>query len=586
MLQSMMHENFYRAGQQAHAALKLWVGWVCHQGSFSDCLPIWNERRDICLIFSGETYADNVEVQRLLRTGHDYNPNNASYLVHLYEEVGIKFLEKLNGWFSGILIDLREQHVVLFNDRFGLDRVYYHETKQGLYFSSEAKALLKILPPLRQLDPQGMGEFFSCGSVLQDRTLFSGVSLLPPGSAWWFAPGKPARKRNYFRREHWEEQAPLSSAEYEERLKEIWARVLPRYFQGEERVGLSLTGGVDSRMILAWAPSASGALPCYTFGGKYRECMDVKVARKIAAVCRQPHQVIEVSDEFLRGFPALAEKSVYLSDGSMDVTGAIDVYVQRKARQIAPVRITGTNGGEILRRLVAFKPTPFNPDILTPEMAGHVRAAAATYAGELSGHRLSFTAFKQTPWYMCSKFALERSQLTLRMPFFDNELVALSYQTPPELIDSNEPALHLIADRAPALRQIETDRGLTGRALPGITRARHLYQQFTFKAEYAYDYGMPPWLAAIDHRLGRLHLEKLFLGRHKFHHFRVYYRDHFASFIRDLLLDTQARSRPYLVGTQLERIVNGHLSGAENHTLAIHKLLTSELIHRQLLAIQ
>ena len=62
-----------------------------------------------------------------------------------------EFLEKLNGWFSGVLLDLREQKFVLFNDRYGVNRIYYHEDSRGFYFSSEAKSLLKILPALVNL---------------------------------------------------------------------------------------------------------------------------------------------------------------------------------------------------------------------------------------------------------------------------------------------------------------------------------------------------------------------------------------------------------------------------------------------------
>ena len=107
---------------------------------------------------------------------------DASYLVCLYEEMGLGFLERLNGWFSGVLVDLRQQTVVVFNDRYGLNRVYYHEAPDGFYFSSEAKSLLKVLPGLRRLDCRGVAETVSCGCVLQNRTLFSGISLLPGGS--------------------------------------------------------------------------------------------------------------------------------------------------------------------------------------------------------------------------------------------------------------------------------------------------------------------------------------------------------------------------------------------------------------------
>lgn len=583
MIRSMVHEASYKWGTYLEERLGLASGWICHEDTFSDCLPVWNERHDVCLIFTGEDFTDRAELEKLRSYGHVFDPDNASYLVHLYEEHGVEFLKKLNGGFCGVLTDLREQKVILFNDRYGVSRLYYYEDDQGWFFASEAKALLKILPALRKFDPISLGEFFSCGCALQNRTLFSGVSLLPGGSKWEFSPGQPVRKDSYFCKERWEQQPTLSPDVYYEKLQETWKRMLPRYFRGKQAIGLSLTGGVDSRMILAWSPRPPGGLPCYTFGGPYRDCADVKVAREVARICRQPHEVIPVETEFLRDFPSLAEKTVYISDGAMDVTGAIDLYVQKRAREIAPVRVTGTNGGEILRRLVAFKPTSHGQSVLQGDIKESARTATTTYLQELQGHKLSFTAFKQAPWYMGSKFSVERSHLTLRMPYFDNDLVALSYQAPMEIAESNEPALRLVADGSPALKAIGTDRGVAFRAIPGLMQARHQLQQFTFKAEYAYDYGMPQWLAKLDYMVAPLHLEKLFLGRHKFHHFRTYYRDYFAKYLRDILLDTRTRSRPYLQGNRLEEMVKGHLGGYRNYTLEFHKIISSELIQSQLI---
>ena len=151
--------------------------------------------------------------------------------------MGYGFLEKLNGWFSGVLLDLREQKFVLFNDRYGVNRIYYHEDKAGFYFSSEAKSLLKILPATRQLDLRSLGELFSCEAVLENRSLFSGIALLPPGSAWVFSRGEPVKKKAYFKRETWESQPELSEGDFYEKLKETWARVLPKYFRGKQSVG-------------------------------------------------------------------------------------------------------------------------------------------------------------------------------------------------------------------------------------------------------------------------------------------------------------------------------------------------------------
>jgi asparagine synthase (glutamine-hydrolysing) len=94
---------------------------------------------------------------------------------------------------------------------------------------------------------------------------------------------------------------------------------------------------------------------------------------------------------------------------------------------------------------------------------------------------------------------------------------------------------------------------------------------------------MPQWLAAIDNVFRPLHLERLFLGRHKFYHFRVWYRDRLSDYVRDMLLDPRTRSRPYLNGSQLETIVDEHTSGKGNRTNEIHQVLATELIQRTLL---
>ena len=137
---------------------------------------------------------------------------------------------------------------------------------------------------------------------------------------------------------------------------------------------MSLTGGLDGRMIMAWAHSNRGELPCYTFNGTYRDCADVRIARKVAAACGQSHQTIMVGNQFLAQFPQLAEQCVRITDGAMDVTGAAELYVNRLARQIAPVRLTGNYGSEILRRYVAFRPHALPPEMFSsdflPQLAG------------------------------------------------------------------------------------------------------------------------------------------------------------------------------------------------------------------------
>jgi asparagine synthase (glutamine-hydrolysing) len=578
----MMHEPFYTSGTLVDERLGVWAGWTAFKGSYSDCMPAWNETEDICLIFSGEHFEDGTENVSLKACGHQPQRENAACLVHLYEEVGASFLERLNGWFSGLLLDFRENRIILFTDRYGMNRIYYYQDANGFHFASEAKALLKELPQTRQFDHRSLGEYFSCGCVLQNRTLFSGLALVPGGSAWAFSPGRPVRKEAYFSKETWEQQPRLNSSDYYEKLRATWTRVLPRYFRGQERVALSLTGGVDSRMILACAPSSPGTLPCFTFGGMYRDCADVLVSRQVAKLCRQPHETIALNGSFFSEFPALAERAVYITDGVLDASGSTDLYVHRRVRRIAPVRVTGLYGGELLRSLIVFKPTPRSREHLDNDFAASVGAAAETYAGEMKEHKQSFICFKQAPWHIYSRLAIERSQVTIRTPYFDNDLVALSYQAPPELM-SYEPALRLIAESNPALKGIGTDRAVGVSSAAAVAWARHLLQEFTFRAEYAYDYGMPQWLAKLDNMFAPLHLEKLFLGRHKYYHFRLWYRDHFHEYLKAVLLDARTLNRPYLRGACLEKMIKKHISGQGNYTVEIQRILASELAQRQLI---
>ena len=113
-----------------------------------------------------------------------------------------------------------------------------------------------------------------------------------------------------------------------------------------------------------------------------------------------------------------------------------------------------------------------------------------------------------------------------------------------------------------------------------LFRSDRNYQEFTFKAEYAYDYGMPQWLARLDHAFSPLKLERLFLGRHKVYHYRIWYRDGLATYVKEMLLDSRTLSRPYLERKGLEAIVSGHLEGNCNYTTEIHRLLSLELLHR------
>jgi asparagine synthase (glutamine-hydrolysing) len=578
MLQSMLHEDFYVNGTWIDERLGVYIGWVARENSFADHMPVRNERGDVTIVFSGEDYSEPSAISRL--NGSDRTSKDAGpvYLARMYEEDSA-FLTNLNGRFQGLVADSRTGTLTLFNDRFGLQRVYVHEAEDAFYFSAEAKAILAVRPELRSLDLQGLGEFISIGCVLEGRSLFKGIRALPPASAWSFRNGGIASKGTYFNSAEWEEQEPLDAESYYGHLCDAFTNALPRYFKnGRETIGVSLTGGLDTRIIMAWSKPAPGTLPCYTFGSMYRDNQDVQLARRVARICEQSYQVISVDEECLANFPYYAERAIFLTDGCVDVSRAADVYNNQMARQIAPVRMVGTFGSEIVRGDVMFKHLHPQVDAYSPEVMNEVRRAGETYRLQASGNKTSFVAFRQPSAYHFGGLMLEQSQITLRAPFLDNEVVKTVFRAP-RTGESEDVRLRLIRQGSPKLARLRTDRGLGG-SNPVSSFLQRNYFEFTFKAEYAYDVGMPQWVAKLDHSFAPLHFERLWLGRHKLFHFRYWYRTILANYVREILLDSKSLARPYIKRDAVEAIVSGHLKGNRNYTYEIHRLLSLELLHR------
>ncbi len=576
MMKCLDHEPFYSCGAWSDPEQGVYVGWAARRGSFADDMPVRNGDGQITLFFSGEEFPEPALKQELRQKGHEFSQVGASYLVHRYE-AETDFPKGLNGRFHGVVTDRRQGTTTLFNDRFGLQRLYFHESNDGFYFAAEAKAILKVRPELRAMDPRGLAEFVACGCALENRTLFTRIYLLPQGSTWVFRNGRLIGKRSYFEPKEWEQQEPIDSEQYYRQLRSAFVGNLSRYFNGRERVGMSVTGGLDTRIILAWHKAEPNSLPCYTWGSAYRDHEDVKLARRVAEICQQPHQVITAGPEFLSRFAHYAERTIFLTDACVDLSRSPDLYMQEIVREIAPVRVVGTYGSEILLQAVMFKAAAPAAGVFEP-LRDLIAMGIATYDASRQVHPISFVAFRQSPWHHYGVLGLEQTQVAIRSPFLDNEVVKTAYRAPStNALAVNERArARLIREGNPDLAKIHTDRGSGG--LNSIfTR---WYLEFFFKAEYAYDMGMPQWIARIDHMFAPFHLERIWLGRHKPFHFRVWYRDQLRDFVRQMLLDDRALARPYVSRAGVERVVNGHLRGDENHTDEIHRLLSLELAHR------
>lgn len=568
MVAAMRHEPFYQIGTYSDETLGLYVGWVGHPGSYCDYFPLRSEDGNLMLFFYGE--------HRSAKSGRNGESSDAHAVLRLFEKHGLDAVPLLNGWFHGVLVDRRRQQIAVFNDRYGMQRFHVFEDGPVTLFAAEAAALLTVRPQLRKLDARALGEFLSCGCVLENRSLFANVTTIPAGTVRLFQQGQQQKEYRYFIPAQWESQSPLPPAEFDAALREVLPRAVSRCLSSTPPVGVSLTGGFDTRLIMSCLHSAGVTLPSYTFGGMYRECFDVKIARKVARICGFNHQVFELGEDFLSAFPALAEKTIRLSDGCLGATNSYELYLNQRARQVAMIRLTGSYGSEVMRGARAFKAVRPAPGLIHRDFQQHIEGAIRTFDEVSRGHPVSFSVFKQAPWYYYNRLAVEQSQVVIRTPFMDNDFVGLFYQRPNNSEDSRKLARRQIAASSPVLAELPTDTG-------NCSYLRHQWAQLLFKADYCYKSGMPQWLERAHYLLGPFQPEKLLIGRHRFAHFRVWFRKQLAPYIREILLDRRTAARTYFNHREVERMLNRHIKGESNHTDDIERILTVELACRQFL---
>jgi asparagine synthase (glutamine-hydrolysing) len=576
MIRPMLHERFYVSGQHAAPDLGVFGGWVALAEAGTARQPLANPSGDITLLFSGECVRDDRPARG------DHGAPSPDWLVPAYEKEGAEFVDRLNGLFSGLLVDRRARQVLLFNDRYGFDRLYYHDAGREFYFASEAAALLEVLPHLREFDREGVGQYLAVGCTLPEQTLFKGLRCLPPAALWSFQEGRRIERR-YFSPGTWETQPVLSANDYQARFASILSRVVPRYFAGPQPIGMALTAGLDSRMVLAARPRpAADTAVCYTYGGEAGQMLDTRLAGRVAAACGLPHHVLRIERDFFTGFSSFFDRTIRVTSGYFGLLGTHEVYFNQRARELAKVRLTGVCGGEILRHVCTFKPMGLETRLLTPDLAATVAERAASFAAERL-HPVTFAAFREIPLNIHGTLAACRSQVTFRTPFLDNELVALAYQAAPAVRGSSDSAVRFIAQADPSLAAVPTDMGLLGTAGGMTTAARRLFARMTFKADYLANDGLPGALSFLDPLLDWGHRRVGLPGLHKFLWYRRWFRRELSGWLREQLADSSVRQMPFWNHAWLGGLADRHVSGRQNLVAELNAVITLAGIQRLLL---
>ena len=313
------------------------------------------------------------------------------------------------------------------------------------------------------------------------------------------------------------------------------------------------------------------------------ETFDIRRAQQLAAICNHPHEVIRISEQFLQEFAGYARKSVYLSDGAHDAFGAHDVYFNEMARHIAPIRLTGKFGSEVVRTRRMIPSGNFPRHLVQPWLAHFLDEAPLFDHLSRRTHPLTRVVTEEIPWYELGRVTIEQSKVVMRTPYMDNALVKLMYQAPPGVRSSRELQVRYIKQRSQELGDLPTNMG--GMAKNGQPIGKITYSLFwaLFKAEYIYLFATPHWLTRIDRKLEKLRPERMLAGRQKFEAYRIWIKTHLADSIRDILLNPRARCTEYFDKASVEQVVERHVAGTHNYLYEINKMLTIELICSSLL---
>jgi len=307
--------------------------------------PVFNEDRSAWIVFNGEIYNFLELRPDLEKRGHKFRTNcDTEVIIHLYEEMGIEFVQKLRGMFALAIYDKAKRKLVLARDRVGKKPLHYALLKDKLYFSSEIKSILAVAPELAEVNSQALLEYLYYGYVPDPITAFTGIQKLPPGHLLEFENGK-ITIRQYWDLPEYSTHNPKSE---EECLEELEARLLEATrirLISDVPLGAFLSGGTDSSTIVALMARASSApVKTFSIGFTKDDFNESAYARMVAQKFGTEHHEMILEPDVVQTVEHLTSTlEEPFGDSSMLPT----YYVSQMARQHVTVALSGDGGDEV-----------------------------------------------------------------------------------------------------------------------------------------------------------------------------------------------------------------------------------------------
>ena len=308
--------------------------------------PMSDAEETVWVIFNGEIYNYRELRAELQSKGHEFRTNSdTEVIIHGYKKWGAEVLNHLNGMFGLAIWDVKKQRLVVARDAMGIKLIYYRITSGQLTFGSEIRPILAAQDSKPEVNPDALNLFLRFRYTPSPLTIFQGIRKLPPGTMLVF-------ERGGCREERWYNYTPVpfsnpkEDKEATEELLELYRGAVRRHLLSDVPVGILLSGGLDSGLLLGLMNEQGGPWPAFTVGyGEIFEDDELADAKETAAVLGAVHVPVKLDQaEFERSLPKIVE----CLEEPIASSSIVPMYfVSQRARQDVKVALIGQGPDEL-----------------------------------------------------------------------------------------------------------------------------------------------------------------------------------------------------------------------------------------------
>ncbi len=308
--------------------------------------PMSDVEESVWIVFNGEIY-NFPELKRELQSfGHVFRTNSdTEVIIHGYKQWGDDVLNHLNGMFGLAIWDVRKKRLVVARDPFGIKLIYYRVEGDTLYFGSEMRPIRAVMPGKSEVDTTSLDLFLRYRFTPSPFTIIKGIRKLAPGTKLTVQDGKWQVSRWYkFKPEPF--SPAKSPAEAKEELLSIYKAAIKRQLLSDVPVGLLLSGGIDSGMLLALMNLYGNSWPTYTVGyGSSFAQDELADAAETARILGSKHTSVNITKET---FEEALPRIVATLEEPIAASSIVPMYfVCQRARQDVKVALVGQGPDEL-----------------------------------------------------------------------------------------------------------------------------------------------------------------------------------------------------------------------------------------------